>query len=125
MIYLVVRPVDENGDFIPVYSLDQMLSGSDAVRQVVNLRLTFYSGEWWEDPEIGFLAPDFLVQSAMSGDVDMLGKYIAAYVANTEGVQSVEDVSATYSNHEMIFYCLVLTDDGDEEVVEVNVNGIL
>lgn len=119
-----VRPLDSNGDYTPIYSLSQMIEGSSAVAQVVTLRLQFYNGEWWEDPDIGFLAPEFLVENARSGDVEMLGKYIASYISNTQGVSAIEDVVAEYDRHELVFHCLVLTEDGETEEVEVNVDGV-
>lgn len=120
-----VRPLDANGDFMPIYSAEQMVSGGEAVGQVIKLRLKFLHGEWWEDPDIGFRIPDFLAETARSGDIDMLGKYISAYVSESEGVRSIEDMNISYENHTMTFACSVLTDDGESEVVEVIIDGIL
>lgn len=120
-----VRPLGTDGDFVPVYSLSQMASGSDAVRQVVDLRLRLNRGEWWEDEEIGFQVPEFLTESARSGDVDLLSKYISMYISQTMGVRAIEDVLATISGHDMAYTCVVLTDDGTSETVEVNINGLL
>lgn len=120
-----VRPLGQDGDYIPIYSLEQMKAGEDAVRQVIDLRLRFYHGEWWEDPDIGFRIPDFLVESARSGDVDLLSKYISGYISSTLGVRAIEDVSTTFSGHDLNYSCLVLTETGESETVEVNLNGIL
>ena len=122
---MVVRPLSETGDFVPIYSLSQMVSGPEAVRQAVDLRLKFYHGEWWEDRDIGFRVPDFLVETARSGDVELLGKYIASYVASTHGVQAIEDVLTTFNGHTLEFSCMILTDTGISETVEVNINGLL
>ena len=122
---MIVRPLDDKGDFTPVYSLNQMINGKEAVAQVVNLRLHFLYGEWWEDREMGFRIPEFLISNARGGNVDLLAKYIASYVSQTEGVRSVIDMASTYENHKMTFYCSVLTDQGKNTVVEVNVDGIL
>jgi len=121
---MIVRPLDENGDMTPIYNVNQMIEGSEAVAQVIDLRLAFLYGEWWEDETLGFRVPEFLVGNARSGDVDLLAEYIASYVSNTEGVRSVTGVESVYSNHKMTFYCSVMTDDG-EETVEVNVDGLL
>ena len=122
---MIVRPLDENGDYQPIYSLDQMITGTKAVKQIVELRLTFYEGEWWEDESLGFQVPGFIAENARQGDVNMLAQYIASYISNSEGVRSVEDVEVEYNNRKMTFYCLVRTDEGENEVVEVNVDGLL
>lgn len=119
------RPLDESGDFVPVYSLDQMVSGGEAVKQVVDYRLRFYYGEWWEDPEIGFRIPDFLAENARSGGLDMLTKYINTYISSTEGVQEIEDSVSQFSDHVLTYSCIILADDGQEETVEVSADGLL
>lgn len=119
------RPLGPDGDYVPIYSLSQMASGSDAVRQVVDLRLRLNRGEWWEDEEIGFQVPEFLTESARSGDVDLLSKYISMYISQSMGVRAIEDVLATFTGHDMTYTCVVLTDDGTSETVEVNINGLL
>ena len=122
---MVVRPLDEHGDFRPISSLDQMITGKEAVCQIIDLRLTFYYGEWWEDREMGFRAPDLLVNNARNGDVGLLTKYISSYVASTEGVRAVTNIRAYYNDHVLTFVCTVLTGEGEEGQVEVNVNGLL
>ena len=123
---MVVRPMDADGDIMPVYNVDQMISGERAVSQVINLRLHFYYGEWWEDDEIGFRIPELLVDNARRGDVGLLSKYIAAYIAETQGVSEVTNVETEYYDRSMIFYCEVLTDDGETATVEVDLeDGVL
>ena len=120
-----VRPLDANGDMMPVYSLDQMLSPPEAVKQVIELRLRFYYGEWWEDPDLGFRIPDFLTDGVRSGNIDILTRYISTYVSSTEGVREVLDVASSYGDHKLTFSCVVLTTTGEEETVEVDIDGIL
>lgn len=120
-----VRPLDANGDMMPIMSLDQMKKDAQAVAQVVDLRLQFLYGEWWEDPTIGFRVPEFLVGNARSGDTDLLAKYIASYIASTEGVMAVTDVEAECNDHKISFKCEIVTNDGETEEVEVRVDGIL
>ena len=121
---MIVRPLDENGDMIPIHSVDQMISGTDAVAQVIHLRMDLMYGEWWEDETIGFRIPDFLVKGVRSGDIDMLAKYVASYISGTQGVRSVTNVAASYANHTLILRCAVLTDDGTS-IVEVDLSGVL
>ena len=45
-----IRPVDQNGDVLPVLHASDMFSGSVAVAKLVEDRLNLYSGDWWENP---------------------------------------------------------------------------
>ena len=47
---LLLRPVDDSGDILPVLSSSALVSGSFAVTQLVRDRLNLLSGEWWENP---------------------------------------------------------------------------
>lgn len=119
-----VRPLGDDGDIVPVYSLDQMLEGKKAVPQIIDLRLHFNHGEWWEDEDLGFRIPDFLIANVRRGDLDLLSKYISSYIKDTRGVSAVTNIAASYNNHAMTFACTVLTNDGNT-TVEVTLDGIL
>jgi len=120
-----VRPLDSNGDITPVYDLSQLISGSEAISQVINLRLHFLYGEWWEDEEMGFRIPDFLVANARRRDVELLAKYVSAYISETQEVRAVTGIVTGIRDHTMTFRCSVLTTEGQNASVEVNLNGIL
>ena len=122
---MLVRPLDTNGDILPAYDLAQMISGGEAVAQVINLRLKFFYGEWWEDPEMGFRIPEFLVNNVRRGDSELLAKYISAYIAATQDVKAVTNVITRYENHKVSFFCSVLTNEGEGATVEVNLDGLL
>lgn len=122
---MIVRPLDENGDIVPIYDINQMVAGKDAVSQIIDLRLHFMYGEWWEDRETGFRIPDLLVANARRGDIDILSKYIASYISSTEGVKAVTGIVNTYSNHRMTFYCTAITKEGKSTSLEVDLNGVL
>lgn len=121
---MVVRPLDENGDMMPIYDQAQMIDGAPAVAQVVDLRLNLLHGEWWEDEEIGFRIPEFLASNARSGDVSLLAKYVASYISKTSGVLSVTNVESSYFDHVMTFRCTCIMDNGEFTPVEVNLSGI-
>ena len=122
---MIVRPLDENGDMMPIHSADQMIKDTEAIAQVIRLRLNMLYGEWWEDETLGFRIPEILAGNARRGDVDLLSKYVAAYVSESEGVRAVTNVTATITGHELSFYCQALTTDGDTATVEVDLNGLL
>ena len=122
---MIVRPLDENGDWTPIQSLDQMKSGKDAVGQIINLRLNFYYGEWWENREVGFRVPEFLFRSIRSGELSLLANYIAAYVIESEGVRGVTNVNISKDRHKVTFRCVAVTDEGKKNTVEVDLDGLV
>ena len=122
---MVIRPVDKDGDILPVENINKMATGKQAVASVINLRLNFYKGEWWEDEEIGFAVPDFLVSGVRENGVGLLAKYISSYISDSKDVREVTDVQTVMNGHSLTFYCSVLTIYGEYETVEVNVDGVL
>ena len=46
---MVLRPVDENGDILPVLASASLLKGAEAVARLVKDRLELLSGDWWEN----------------------------------------------------------------------------
>lgn len=119
-----VRPVNDEGDMMPIQNDSQMLKDGEAVAQIVKSRLSFYQGEWWEDARLGIRIPEFLADNIRRSDVDILGKYITSYVAETDGVTGIGDVSVEYINRALIYRALLQTNFG-AEVVEVNLSGLL
>ena len=75
--------------------------------------------------DIGFRIPDFLAENVRSNELDMLTKYINTYISTTEGVQEIEDSMSQYVDHVLTYSCIILAEDGQEETVEVSVDGLL
>jgi len=119
-----VRPENAEGDMMPVQSDSQMLTNESAIVQIVKDRLTFYRGEWWEDETLGVRIPDFLVDTVRRSDVDILGKYITSYIAETEGVTGITNVSVDYNRRVLTYRCMIQTDFGNEPL-EVDLSGLL
>lgn len=122
---MIVRPLDANGDMMPIRNLDQMVDGAVAVAQVIHLRIDLEYGEWWEDETIGFRVPEFLARGVRKGDINMLAKYIASYVSETTNVRAVTEVAASFVGHTATFRCRALTDSGEQTTVEVDLSGLL
>lgn len=118
------RPVDASGDMMPIASDDQMLTGGKAVAQIVEQRLRFYKGSWWEDPELGFSVPKMLAENPTRNNLNMLAKYITSYIAGTEGVLSVSNVITSFE-HRSFFYSAYINTGTGREVVEVSLDGLL
>ena len=51
---MIMRPVDDTGDMLPVLNSSDLVSGPEAVALPVKDRLHLLQGEWWENPGIGF-----------------------------------------------------------------------
>ena len=121
---MVVRPVDSDGDMMPVQNLDQLLSGTPAVAQIIHDRLKFLYGEWWEDETLGFQVPKFLVDNVRFNETGMLEMYISDYIASTEGVRIIKDVNMEHSHHKLTYSCKVIAGDSEEQM-EVDMSGLL
>lgn len=121
---MVVRPIGKNGDMVPVSYGDQLLTGNDAIAQVVRQRLRLYVGEWWEDETLGFRIPEFLAENPTVENMGMLGSYIASYIVKTEGVTGVTNVSVSCLNRKLTFRCTVKTGEVSSEM-EVDLDGVL
>lgn len=119
-----IRPIDENGDMMPVTSLDDLISDTPAVAQVIRHRTNMLYGEWWEDETLGFKVPRFLLDGVRSGNVGMLSQYITKFITDTPGVAAVSAAQVGFDNHKMTFESAVITGSGGTAVVEVDLNGL-
>ena len=114
---MILRPVAENGDILPVLSRKEMLSGPAATARLAEYRLTTYTGEWWENPEKGFPLLARMQEGRLpAGDPDALGNLITAYIRETPGVREVEDVRFSVSGRQFTYSCLVRTEEGTESL---------
>ena len=118
------RPVDANGDMLPVAFADDEITGAKAVAQVAKQRLQFLYGEWWEDETEGFRILPFLEATVRRDRLQMLAKYISSYIADTEGVTSVTNDKIELVGRQATYYCVLHTGD-ETEVLEVNLDGLL
>lgn len=121
---MMYRPKDPDGDWLPVISKTQMLSGTEAVMAVVNSRLRLLYGEWWEDGTLGFAVPQFLWEGLRltEGRLDMLANYIASYIEGSDGVNAVNNAVAEVDetdHHNVIYSCTL--DTGSEADVDMEV----
>ena len=54
---MILRPTDESGDILPVLSSADLLRGAPAVARLVEDRLQFLAGDWWENRTWGNAIP--------------------------------------------------------------------
>ena len=112
---MIHRPVDENGDILPVLSSSDLLRGAEAVAQAVRDRLELPAGDWWENPAWGNEILGMLQESRLTeADSQALASYLASYIRETPGVRETEKVTfnAESDGRAFSFQCNVLTDDG-------------
>ena len=110
---MLLRPVDASGDVLPVLSVSALLSGPEAVVQLVRYRLSQLSGEWWENPSLGFPALERLRSSRLSdSDTDSFASGITSYIRETPGVSDVTDVRFSVSGRRFSYACTVRTGEG-------------
>ncbi len=115
---MLLRPVDASGDVLPVLSSSDLLSGPEAVAQLVQYRLSLLAGEWWENPERGFRILERFQDSRITvSDASSLSSMITAYIRETDGVQDVTDVRFTVSGRQFSYHCTVRTEAGTAEVL--------
>ena len=115
---MILRPVDSSGDILPVLSSRGLLSGPEAVAQLVKYRLSLLQGEWWEYPEEGFFIPEQMQAGRITeADAASLSSQITAYIRDTDGVREVENVRFSSAGRKLCWSCEVRTEEGAAEVL--------
>ena len=115
---MILRPVDENGDMLPVLSSARMLRGAEAVARMIRCRLSLYTGEWWENPDWGNGIPEMLKESRLTeADTQAISAYLSAYIRETPGVLDVRDTVCSLTDRQLHYSCTV---DTDSESVSIS-----
>ena len=105
---------DSQGDWLPVTVAGEGLTGAEAVARLVEDRLRLFQTEWWEDPRVGNPVLEMFRTGRLTEILlTQMTNMIAAYMQETPGVLSVEDVQASVLNREISFYCRVMTAEGE------------
>ena len=112
-----IRPVDQNGDVLPVLHASDMFSGSLAVAKLVEDRLNLFSGDWWENPAWGNGILRMLQEGRLTeADAQSLSTYLAGYVRGTAGVKEVQEEKWALDGGRFSWGCTVITEYGKGEV---------
>ena len=109
---MIYRPVDENGDILPVLSSSCMFRDEAAVAQHVKDRLSLLSGDWWENPAWGNEILDMLTES----DRQAIASYLSSYIRETPGVQDVLDEIVDIMDRRLHYSCWIDTENGSIQV---------
>ena len=114
---MLLRPVDENGDILPVHSVSDMLSGPAAVGRLACDRLRLLRGDWWESPDEGFQILELLREDRVSErNLDQLSDTISAFLLETSGIIAVDDVQTEMTGHVFSYSCRLICEDGTTDV---------
>ena len=114
---MLLRPIDDSGDILPVLSSSDLVSDPESVVLLVRDRLNLLSGEWWENPAWGCEIFDMICSGRITeSDVSALASYLSSYIAATPGVKSVEDVQTAVSGRQFTYSCRVLTENGSRSL---------
>jgi hypothetical protein len=117
---MIIRPVDENGDILPVLTSASLLESVSAIARLIKDRLELLAGEWWENPAWGNEVLEMMRSSRLTeADSQALANYITSYIRQTSGVLEVEDVVSIIEGRQFNYSCKADTEDGP---VEINYN---
>ena len=114
---MVLHASDENGDWMPVRTRDEMMTGKKAVARLVEYALKLLHGEWWENPELGLRVIE-MMRERRGGEEGVQGivNYVTRYIAEVPGVVSVEDVRGSAEGRKILYECRIVTRDGSEGI---------
>ena len=112
-----LRPVDQNGDVLPVLQASDLFSGALAVGKLAEDRLNLYFGDWWENSSWGNEILRMLQGGRLTeADAQSLSTYLAGYVRGTSGVKEVQDEKWSLDGGRFSWSCTVLTEYGTAKV---------
>ena len=110
---MILRPVDEGGDVLPVLASSALLRGDPAEKALIDDRLELLSGDWWENPAWGNAIVEMLKENRYTeSDQQALASYLTSYIRETPGVTDVRDVSFSTEGKRLLYTCTVETDSG-------------
>lgn len=122
---MVVRPLDDNGDILPVSSMKDLAYDSDATCIALMTRVRLYRGDWWEDSDVGFNVADMLIEGVRTeADIADFEREIESYLADTPGVSQIYNVNVSKKG-EIISVDFDIDTVYDDEPKEVIIDGIL
>lgn len=80
--------VIEDGDLV-------LISGADAIRQELSIRLKTFKGEWFRNPEVGM--PYFQRILGKNPRASSINGIFREAILSTPGVTGIEDFNAVYN----------------------------
>ena len=112
---MLYRPVDSEGDILPIVTPGDLVRDAKAVAQLIYDRLELLYGTWWEDPEWGNEILEMMRESRITeADGDALAAYITSYIMETPGVVDVSEIDYSVADRRFSYSCLAETESGSE-----------
>ncbi len=114
---MVIRPVDEDGDILPVLSPVNVLKGVRAETELIRERLHLLTGDWWENRSWGNMIVELLKETRYTeADQQLLASDLSSYIRETPGVQDIRDMAWFVNDRQFRFSCIVETESGSTEI---------
>ena len=111
---MLIRPVDDSGDMLPVLSSSDLVRGAAATARLVEDRLNLLSGDWWENRSWGNRIIEMMKDSRLTeADQQAVASYLTSYIRETAGVQDVRDVTFSAEGRQFRYSCTVETEEGN------------
>ena len=103
---MVIRPVDENGDVLPVLRPLDLARGAAAEAQLARDRLNMLVRDWWENLGWGNQIIELMKDARLTeADGQALSSYLTGYIRETPGVIDVRDVSFALEGRRFSYSC--------------------
>ena len=107
----------DTGDWLPVTSSADMLSGSEAAAQLIRYRLNLFKKDWWENPEAGNPVLElFRTERITAESLSRIVNAVTEYIEQTQDVVSVEDIQGWIEEREIHYSCRVITAYGETQI---------
>lgn len=120
---MLYRPVDSQGDMIPIQRKIQLFSGVDAVAEAIKSRMKLHKGEWFEDLNVGSPILDLISNGRISeNNLGPIAHQIIGYISLTAGIKVVQASKPVYNgvSRSMTIPCIVTATSGEQATLEVN-----
>ena len=114
---MIIRPMDENGDILPVLASASLFRDKDAVARLIRCRLELLAGDWWENSAWGNNIIEMLKEGRYTeSNQQVLASYLSSYIRNTPGVRDLQNVSFSVTGSQFHYECIITTEYGETEI---------
>lgn len=117
---MIVHNYDAAGDWFPVHVADEVISGKEAIVQLIRFRMHLWTDEWWENPNMGLnILRLFQENRITETSLSVITTDLTNYIAEIPGVLSVENMKITTVGRTVNYSCKVYTSEGAIDISEV------
>ncbi len=110
---MVIRPVDENGDVLPVLRSRDLARGAAAEAQLARDRLNMLVRDWWENLGWGNQIIELMKDARLTeADGQALASYLTGYIREMPGVIDVRDVTFSLDGKRFSYSCTAECEEG-------------